>query len=93
MQGEAMHFEILVEDPSGKVSLGILIPKIIGNNHTFKITSFKGLGHIPKKMTSAKNAKNRMLLNNLPMLLAAFGKSWSPGYGLSSSYSISTTNV
>ncbi len=71
-----MHFEILVEDQSGKVALEILVPKIIGVNHTFKITPFKGLGHIPENMASAKSVHNRMLLNNLPKLLAAYGKSW-----------------
>jgi len=30
-----MHFEILVEDQSGKKALDILIPKIVGNEHTF----------------------------------------------------------
>jgi len=29
MPGEYMHFEILVEDMSGKIALDILIPKII----------------------------------------------------------------
>lgn len=29
-----MHFEILVEDQSGKKALEILAPKIIGNEHT-----------------------------------------------------------
>jgi hypothetical protein len=74
-----MHFEILVEDQSGKVALDVLVSKIIGNNHTFKITPFKGVGHIPKNMTSAINANNCLLLNNLRSLLAAYGK-WPPGY-------------
>jgi hypothetical protein len=76
-----MHFEILVEDRSGKIALDILIPKIIGDNHTFRVTPFKGIGHIPKSMTSAKNVSNRMLLNNLPKLLKAYGKSLQ-GYGV-----------
>lgn len=76
-----MHFEILVEDPSGKVALDILVRKIIGKEHSFNIRSFKGVGHIPKKMTSAKSANNRLLLNNLRNLLAAYGK-WPLGYGV-----------
>ena len=43
-----MHFEILVEDQSGKKALDILVPKIIGDEHTFKVISYKGLGHIPE---------------------------------------------
>jgi len=43
-----MHFEILVEDQSGKKALDILVPKIIGDRHTFKIRAYKGIGRIPK---------------------------------------------
>ena len=32
-----MHFEILVEDQSGKKALDILVPKIIGDNHTVSV--------------------------------------------------------
>lgn len=38
-----MHFEILVEDISGKTGLEILIPKIISTEqHTLKIHPYKG---------------------------------------------------
>lgn len=38
MPGEYMHFEILVEDMSGKIALDILIPKIIDiKENTFKV--------------------------------------------------------
>jgi len=40
MQGEPMHFEILVEDASGKISLESILEKILGPNgqdHTYKI--------------------------------------------------------
>jgi len=38
-----MHFEILVEDISGKTALEILIPKIISSEqHTFEIHPYKG---------------------------------------------------
>ena len=33
-----MHFEILVEDSSGKRALDILMPKILGDQHTFKVS-------------------------------------------------------
>lgn len=75
-----MHFEILVEDQSGKVALDILIPKIIGNNHTFDVKSYKGVGRIPPKMNKAVNPSKRILLDNLPRLLAGYGKSWQQGY-------------
>ena len=51
-RGDRMHFEILVEDQSGKKALDILIPKIIDNQHKFKVRHYKGIGHIPKKLTN-----------------------------------------
>ncbi|MFI3187875.1 MAG: DUF4276 family protein [Methylococcaceae bacterium] len=71
-----MHFEILVEDQSGKVALDILMPKIIGDKHTFKVIAYKGVGRIPAKMTSSVDASKRILLTRLPELLKGYGKSW-----------------
>ncbi len=71
-----MHFEILVEDQSGKIALDILVPKIIGDNHTFAVKSYKGVGRIPPKMSASIDASKRILLANLPRLLAGYGQSW-----------------
>jgi hypothetical protein len=79
MRGELMHFEILVEDHSGKKALDILTPKIIGNEHTFKVYPYKGIGRIPKNMKDSKDAGKRILLNNLPKLLKGYGRTFS-GY-------------
>jgi hypothetical protein len=76
MQGETMHFEILVEDQSGKVALDILVPQIIGDNNTFDVKSYKGVGRIPVNMNASVDARKRILLTNLPRLLAGYGKSW-----------------
>jgi hypothetical protein len=75
MQDKIMHFEILVEDQSGKVALDVLVPKIIGENHTFKIIDYRGIGRIPKNLKPG-DASKRILLANLPRLLAGYGKSW-----------------
>jgi hypothetical protein len=40
MKDSSVHFEILVEDQSGKKALEILIPKLIGNNHSFKVHAY-----------------------------------------------------
>ena len=32
-----MHFEVLVEDPSGKRALDIFMPRIIGEHETFRV--------------------------------------------------------
>jgi hypothetical protein len=80
MQDKIMHFEILVEDQSGKKALDIIVPKIIGENHTFRVIDYKGIGRIPKNLKSGGDANKRILLANLPKALAGYGKSWPPGY-------------
>lgn len=74
-----MHFEILVEDQSGKKALDILVPKIIGKRHTFKVHPYKGIGRIPRNMRDTKDAGKRILLDNLPKLLKGYGKTFA-GY-------------
>lgn len=74
-----MHFEILVEDQSGQKMLDILVPKIIGADHTCKVIAYKGVGRIPKNINAGVDASKRMLLGNLPRLLRGYGKSW-PNY-------------
>ncbi len=71
-----MHFEILVEDQSGKKALDILVPKIVGNAHTFRVFAYKGIGRIPKNMRDTLNAGNRILLENLPRLLKGYGRTY-----------------
>lgn len=70
-----MHFEVLVEDQSGKAMLANLIPRIVGPVHTFRITDYKGLGHLPKGLKPGTDARKRVLLDRLPTLLQAFGRS------------------
>ena len=47
-----MHFEVLVEDQSGKKALDILIPKIIGDQHSFEVRAYKKLSENPLRTTS-----------------------------------------
>lgn len=72
-----MHFEILVEDRSGKNMLDILIPQLIGDKHTFNVYAYKGVGRIPKKMNANVDPSKRILLTNLPRLLRGYGKTFS----------------
>lgn len=74
-----MHFEILVEDESGRKMLDALVPKIIGDRHTFKVIPYKGVGRIRPKMKAA-DAGKRLLLDNLSRLLCGYGKTFA-GYG------------
>jgi len=71
-----MHFEILVEDQSGKKTLDNLIPKMIGNDHTFNVHSYKGIGHIPKNLVNKSDASKRILLDQLPRLLRGYGNTF-----------------
>ena len=68
-----MHFEILVEDRSGKLALDILVPKIIGPEHSFHVHSYKGLGRVPKNLTPGTDPRHRILLDQLPRLLSGYG--------------------
>ncbi len=74
-----MHFEILVEDQSGKKALDVLVPKIVGASHTFSVHSYKGIGRIPQNMRDTNNAGKRILLENLSKLLKGYGRTFA-GY-------------
>jgi hypothetical protein len=71
-----MHFEILVEDQSGKKALEILVPEIIGTDHTYRVIAYKGIGRIPKNLNSHSGANKRILLDQLPRLLNGYGKTF-----------------
>jgi hypothetical protein len=68
-----MHFEILIEDNSGKVALEGLVPRIIGDGHTYRIHAYKGIGRIPKNLRGTTDPQKRILLDRLPKILRAYG--------------------
>lgn len=74
-----MHFEILVEDVSGKRALDVLVPKIVGDQHTFRVIPYRGVGRIPKNLKSSADAGERILLDQLPRLLRGYGRTFA-GY-------------
>lgn len=71
-----MHFEILVEDQSGKRFLETMIPKIIHENQTFRVHPYKGIGHIPKNMKPKTDPRKRILLDRLPHLIQGYGNTF-----------------
>lgn len=78
MPGKPVHFEILVEDESGKFALESILKKILGpneKNHTCRIISYKGIGRIPKDLKGVTDPQKRILLDQLPRLLRGYGKS------------------
>lgn len=71
-----MHFEILIGDVSGKAALDIILPKIIGNQHTSRVISYRGVGHIPKDLNRHTDVQNRILLQRLPNILRGYSKTY-----------------
>jgi hypothetical protein len=71
-----MHFEILVEDQSGKKALDILVPRILGGDHTFHVHPYKGIGRIPKDLRGTSDPSRRILLDQLPRILRGYGKTF-----------------
>jgi len=69
-----MHFEILIEDISGKAMLDLLLPKLLGSQDTFTVHPYKGIGRLPKNMSSSGKESKRQLMNELPRLLRGYGK-------------------
>ncbi len=70
-----MHFEVLVEDASGRVLLDYVLPKILGQDHSWETHAYKGIGRIPPNLKSSTEARKRILLDRLPQVLAGYGRS------------------
>ena len=73
-----MHFEVLVEDRSGRIALDCIMEKILGANgsdHSWEIISYKGIGHIPKDLRGVTDPNKRILLDRLPRILQGYGRS------------------
>lgn len=73
-----MHFEVLVEDESGRISVDAILEKILGSNgarHSWKTHGYKGLGRIPADLRGRADPAKRILLDRLPNLLRGYGRS------------------
>lgn len=73
-----MHFEVLVEDASGSIILETFLGKILGINgqqHTYRIHPYKGIGRLPKDLRGKNDPTKRILLNQLPKILRGYGHS------------------
>ena len=76
-----MHLEFLVEDSSGARLVESLLPQVIGPNgepHTWRVVDYKGIGRLPRGLGRSADPAKRALLNQLPRLLAGYGRT--PGY-------------
>lgn len=56
-----MHLEVLVEEPSAEIALRILIPKIVGENTTFRIHPFQGKQDLVKNLLGRLRGYRRWL--------------------------------
>ena len=77
MRGDQCILRILVEDESGRRALEILVPKIVGHEHTFRVKAYKGIGRIPRNLAKKTDPKKRILLDQLPKLLRGYGQTFS----------------
>jgi len=76
-----VHFEILVEDQSGSVTVANLFNKIVQTasiQPTMRLHPYKGLGVVPKDLKPNTKAKERILLDRLPKILQGYGKNLKP---------------
>lgn len=69
-----MHFEFLVEDPSGSILLELVLPKIFEKMEevTYRVHAFRGVGRIPPNLRPTTQPSKRILLDQLPRLLAGY---------------------
>ncbi len=73
-----MHFGILMEDASGKIALESILEKILapnGQDHSYRIHFYNGIGRIPKNLRGKTDPQKRILLDRLPKILRGYGKS------------------
>jgi hypothetical protein len=57
-----MHFEILVEDASGKIILESVLKKILSrciHKHSYTIHGYKGIGRIPKSLKQSPDPQKK----------------------------------
>ncbi len=72
-----MHIEVLVEDSSGAKLIDMLLPPTIGRQgapHTWRVHAYKGIGRLPAGLSNKADPAKRVLLAQLPRLLAGYGK-------------------
>lgn len=73
-----MHFEVLVEDRSGSITVNFLMKKILGPNnwnHSWRVHPYKGIGHLPKNLHQLPDPGKQLLLYQLPQILRGYGRS------------------
>ncbi|MCL2726874.1 MAG: DUF4276 family protein [Bacteroidales bacterium] len=52
--------------------MDILVPKLLGNDITYRILPYRGIGRIPKGLRPQSDASKRILLDQLPKILRGY---------------------
>lgn len=67
------HFDIFIEDISGKYIVDILLDKLLPKEgYTYRVHSYRGCGKLPINLSSALEIRTSTLLNNVPRLINGF---------------------
>lgn len=77
-----MHLEVLTEDRSGGIGVDILLKRILGENgneHSWRVIPYKGVGRIPHGLRGTVDPDKRILLDRLPQVLQGYGRSLGNG--------------
>jgi hypothetical protein len=72
-----MHIEVLVEDSSGATLVDALLPALLGpygEPHSWRVLAYRGIGRLPAGLTTTADPAKRALLDQLPRLLAGYGR-------------------
>jgi hypothetical protein len=70
------HFQVLVEDVSGKTALEAILPRLPLRDATYRIHPYRGIGRIPRGLTPGSDPKKRILLDQLPRLITGYGRAF-----------------
>lgn len=67
------HFDIFIEDISGKHLVDILMAKILPNEgYSYRVHPYRGCGKLPENLSAALEIRAKTLLNNVPRLIKGF---------------------
>ncbi|QSV53159.1 MAG: DUF4276 family protein [Dolichospermum sp. UKL201] len=64
-----MHIEFLVEESSTEIALNLIVPKIIGNIHTFKIHNFQNKNRLLKSLPERMKAYANFIPDDLRIVI------------------------
>ncbi|MBD2269165.1 DUF4276 family protein [Anabaena sp. FACHB-1391] len=64
-----MHIEFLVEEASTEIALNLIVPKIIGNIHTFKIHNFQSKDRLLKRLPERMKAYANFVTDDLRIVI------------------------